>query len=121
MKKILIVDDDEAVLEFLQVKLAGRYELVTTTASDAVVRIAKRQRPDLILCDIDMPEADGGDVSASLFDDDAVRDIPVLFLTGLATPQDLQAKAGQIGGRPALSKRAPIEQIVARIEELLGK
>jgi CheY-like chemotaxis protein len=119
--KILIVDDDDAVLEFLQAKLGKRYELVTTMASDAVVSIAKRQRPDLILCDIDMPGADGGDVSAALFGDAALRDIPVLFLTALATPEEIVDKEGQLGGRPAISKRAPVEQIVARIEALLKK
>ena len=64
-KKILLVDDDQAVLDFLQAKLGVRYDLVTTAAADAVMRLAHKEMPDLILCDIDMPELDGGDISAA--------------------------------------------------------
>src|SRR5262245_18677331 len=118
-RKILVVDDDEAVLGYLQATLGDQYELVSTTAPDAVIRLARKVRPDLILCDIDMPEMDGGDVSSALFDDDTVRDIPVLFLTGLASPRDLQAKKGQIGGRAAVSKSAPPAELLKKIESLL--
>jgi CheY-like chemotaxis protein len=119
MKKLLLVDDDEAVLDFMQAKLGSRYSLVTTNASENVVKLARAEIPDLIVCDVDMPEMDGGDVSAALYGDDQTRDIPVLFLTGLASPSDLKQNKGQIGGRPAISKNAPVEQLLARIESLI--
>jgi CheY-like chemotaxis protein len=118
-RKILLVDDDEAVLDYLQATLGDRYDLVSTNAPGNVLALARKERPDLILCDIDMPEMDGGDVSSALFDDDRVRDIPVLFLTSLASPRDLQVKKGQIGGRAAVSKSAPLEELVKKIESLL--
>jgi CheY-like chemotaxis protein len=112
-KKILIVDDDEAVLAYLQAKLGARYDLVSTSAPGNVLGLARRERPDLILCDIDMPEMDGGDISAALFADSEARDIPVLFLSQLVSG------AGQVGGRAAISKTAPIGDLIARIEALL--
>ncbi len=119
-RKILVVDDDPAVLDFLGAKLGARFKLVATRAPAGVVELARREKPDLILCDVDMPEMDGGDVSKALFDDEELRDIPVLFLTGAASPQALERLSGQLGGRPALSKREPLEKLLAKIELLLG-
>jgi CheY-like chemotaxis protein len=118
-RKILLVDDDEAVLDFMQAKLGDRYVLVSTNSPANVLRLAREEFPDLIMCDIDMPEMDGGDVSAALFADAGTRHIPVLFLTALASPQELGGQRGQIGGRPAISKDAPLEQLLARIESLM--
>ena len=117
MKKILVVDDDEAVLDYLQAKLGARYNLVTTSAGDQVMRLVKKEMPDLILCDIDMPEVDGGDISAQLYGDDKTRYIPLLFLSALVPAKD--ARRGEVGGRPAISKSAPIEELLARIESLM--
>ncbi len=119
MKKILVIDDDEAMHAYLKSKIGARYEVVATSDAESALGIARRERPDLILCDIDMPEADGGDVVAALSADAALGAIPVLFLTSLATPQDMKAKKGLIGGRPAVAKGAPVAELVERIELLL--
>lgn len=118
-KKLLVVDDDGAVLDYLQAKLGGRYDLVSTRSPESVADLAREQRPDLILCDVDMPGMDGGDVSAALYGDDGVRHIPVVFLTGLASPADLAKLQGQLGGRPAISKSAPLGQLIERIESMM--
>jgi putative two-component system response regulator len=119
-RKILLVDDDEAVLDFLQAKLGARYDLVSTNAPQNVIRLARAHAPQLILCDVDMPEMDGGDLSSALFADEELRDIPLLFLTALASPADLQRLAGQLGGRPAVSKSEPLDRLVARIDALIA-
>jgi CheY-like chemotaxis protein len=120
-KRILVVDDDAAVLAFWRAKLAARYEVLTTSSPDSVLATARRERPQLILCDVDMPGVDGGDISSALFADDELRDIPVLFLTGLVGPAELKRLAGQLGGRAAVSKSEPVEAILARIESLLER
>jgi len=119
--RILVVDDDEAVLTFWKMKLASRYEVVTTSSPESVLAMARREKPQLILCDVDMPGVDGGDISSALFADDELRGIPVLFLTGLVGPAELKGLAGQLGGRAAVSKSEPVEAIVARIESLLAR
>ena len=111
--RLLVVDDNEAVLHYLQVKLGPRYDIVTSNSSGQVLALARAQRPDAIVCDLDMPGMDGGDVSAALFADDATRDIPVLFLSALVNAEQ------QLGGRHAISKSAPLSELVAKIESLL--
>ena len=117
--KILIVDDSELSLEILQAKLGERYDIVSTNSPGNVLKLARETEPDLILCDFDMPEMDGGEVSEALRADAELRYIPLLFLTALATTGDLNRVHKQLSGRPAISKDSPIDRIVARIEELL--
>ena len=120
-KRVLVVDDDSAVLDFWKAKLAGRYEVLTTSSPESVLAMARREKPQLILCDVDMPDVDGGDISSALFADNELRDIPVLFLTGLVGPEELKRLAGQLGGRAAVSKSEPVDAILSRIESLLER
>jgi CheY-like chemotaxis protein len=117
--KILMVDDDELFLDILQTKLADRYDIVSTTTPGNVLKLARETEPDLIICDFDMPEMDGSEVSAALLADEELRLTPLLFLTSIASTGDLARMRKQIGGRRAVSKDAPLDQLVARIEELL--
>jgi len=119
--KILLIDDDPAVHEFMRIKLGQRFAVTGITDPGGAVEVIRREKPDVILCDIEMPGMDGGDVSAQLFADETLRDIPLLFLTGLASPADLTNTKGQLGGRPALSKSAPVEQLIEKIEALLQR
>lgn len=117
--KILVVDDSELSVEILHAKLSDRYDIVSTNTSANALKLAREVQPDVILCDLDMPEMDGAEVSEALRADDELREIPLLFLTALASSGDLLRMRKQLGGRPAVSKDAPLQQLVARIEALL--
>jgi CheY-like chemotaxis protein len=117
--KILLVDDDEAVLDYLHAQLGTRFQLVSTNAPQHVLRLARDEQPDLIICDFDMPDMDGAEVSSALYGDDETRHIPLLFLTALATPAEMKRLHGQMSGRAAVSKNAPVEKLVERIEALI--
>ena len=118
-KKLLLVDDDEAVIEYLTVKLGGEFDLMSAGSPEQVLPLAREAKPDLVLCDIDLPGMDGGDISAALFANGETRDIPLVFLTAMVSPQELKAKGNQLAGRGAISKQSPIEEIVARIRAAL--
>jgi CheY-like chemotaxis protein len=117
--KILIVDDSELSVEILHAKLSEYYDIVSTNTPENALKLAREVEPDLILCDLDMPEMDGAEVSEALRADDELREVPLLFLTALASSGDLLRMRKQLGGRPAVSKDAPLTQLVARIEALL--
>ncbi len=118
-KKLLLIDDDEAVLDYLTVKLGGEFDLVTAGSAAAALALVREARPDLVLCDIDLQSdiegQDGGDISVALYSHEDTRHIPLIFLTALASPSDLKASGNQLGGRAAISKQSPIEEILARI------
>ena len=118
-KKILLVDDDSAVVGYLTTKLARLYEVVSTTDPRQVSRLARTELPDVILCDIDMPDMGGGDVAAELASDSATARIPFIYLTALVTPQEAKELGGLVGGRPGVSKRAALSELVARIDEAM--
>ncbi len=117
---ILLVDDDEAVLDFFGAKLRADYELLAASSADAALALARERRPDLVLCDIELPGMDGGDLSATLFGDPATADLPFAFLTSLVSPEELVAQGHQLAGRAAISKQAPVPEILARIRALLS-
>ncbi len=116
-KKILLIDDDEAVVTYLVTKPGKNYQLVCTTQPRSVVALAKKQKPDVIFCDIDMPEFSGGDVAAALADEPATARIPFIYLTALVSPQEAEDMAGYVGGRPGVAKKATLAELLKRIEE----
>lgn len=119
-RKLLLVDDDDAVFEYLNVKLGAEFDLGYCASAPEALERMREARPDLILCDVDLPGIDGGDLSATLFADSEARDIPFLFLTALLTPADLEARDHQLAGRGAISKQAPVEEIRRRIRAALA-
>ena len=119
-QRILVVDDDEAVLDYLRAKIGARYDLISTMESRKVIDLAREKQPDLVLCDLDMPEMNGTEVSAAMFGDEELRHIPLLFLTGAVAPRDLRRLQGEIGGRPAVPKSAPLTDLIDRIESMLA-
>jgi CheY-like chemotaxis protein len=119
-KKVLLVDDDHAVLAFLTAKLTKRYDVVSTVDARKALALARSELPDVILCDIDMPDMSGGDVAAALESDSMTARIPLIYLTALVTPEETQELGGQVGGRPGISKRATVGDLVAKIEQVLA-
>ncbi|MCD6520727.1 MAG: response regulator [Anaerolineae bacterium] len=81
--RVLIVDDSRPVVTLLKVVLEREgYEVVTAYNGDDGLRIAREQKPDLIVLDIMMPGMDGYEVCYRLKQDYLTADIPILMLTG---------------------------------------
>ena len=117
-RKVLLIDDDHAVLMFLTAKLAKEFDVVSTLDPRQAAELARTHLPDVILCDIDMPELTGGDVWVILQRDSITARIPFMYLTSLVTPEETKELEGQVGGRPGVSKRATVAELVQRIDEL---
>lgn len=104
--KILVVDDEEAIYTIVKLNLerTEQYEVIGATTGEEGIRLAKEERPDLILLDIHMPEMSGPEVLDFLRTDPATEAIPVVFLTGVVTQEDVEANKGLIGGRRFIAK-----------------
>src|SRR5262249_30214361 len=101
---LLVVDDDEDVLGALKTKLerTGRYDVFPATGGNDALRRIRERQPDLIVCDIDMPDMDGGTLAATLQEDRTTLAVPLIFLSGLVSPTE--SAKGDVGGWPMMSK-----------------
>jgi len=96
-KTILIVEDDDSISNMYQTKLKqlGLNMLVAADGSSGL-EIAKKQKPDLILLDVILPQLDGFSVLEELKKGKDTAKIPVVMLTNLSTTED-QEKANKLG------------------------
>lgn len=114
-RKILIVDDtqtDRAHLERI-VSEAGHQPLLAENGVMALER-ARRDQPDLILMDINMPEVDGFAATRMLKADESTRNIPVVFVSGKNQKADM-AWGQMLGARGYVTKPYSREQILAQL------
>ena len=120
-KKILLIDDEEDFCFFVKLNLekTGRFEILTTTSGSGGVILASKERPDLILLDIIMPEMGGGQVAELMFENPKTRKIPVLFITAIASRRQVQSQEGIIGGRNFIAKPVTPEELIAKIDGVL--
>jgi DNA-binding response OmpR family regulator len=86
----------------------------------AGVALAKRELPDVILCDVSMPELDGYGVLESLRADTATVSIPFIFLTARGDKKDLRAGMN-LGADDYLTKPASAEDVLAAISARLDR
>src|SRR5437764_1775744 len=113
---ILVVDDTPANLQVLAGMLKDRgYKVRPVPGGKLALLAARRDPPDLILLDINMPELNGYEVCEQLKADDRLKGIPVIFISALAEPLD-KVKAFAMGGVDYLTKPFQMEELHARVE-----
>ena len=97
-QKILVVDDEPDAVEFVKTVLeeAG-YEVAAAGDGEAGLRAAREQKPDLLVLDVQMPGKTGFEVFSELRQDEALRDIRVVMLTGVAEKTGLRFSGEQMG------------------------
>jgi CheY-like chemotaxis protein len=118
-KKILVIDDDEAVLDCLQQTLGRMYDLIATTGPKFAVDLALRVNPDLIMCDIDMPDINGRELSGRFFECEHTRKIPFAYLTSFVSPGEVRCSHGNIGARRSIAKATSVAEMIRIIEQML--
>jgi len=113
--KILIVDDNPNNLSVLDnfLKESGFTTLVATKGELALKR-AEFTAPDLILLDVMMPGIDGFETCRRLKASAATKDIPVIFTTALASPED-KLKGFEVGGVDYVTKPIQHQEVLARV------
>ncbi len=115
--KILIVDDQKDFTRVTKLTLTD-YDFCEENDSSRAVETARAYRPDLILLDVNMPNLDGGDIAAQIRADPELKNIPIVFLTGMVTQQEAE-KHTLLGGFPFISKPVNRERLVQHIEKYL--
>lgn len=121
-KTILIIEDNfeirEGTAEILS--LIGEYEILTAVNGKEGVDLAVKHHPDLILCDIMMPELDGYGVLYMLSKNESTADIPFIFLTAKSERADIR-KAMEMGADDYLTKPFDDIELLKAIESRFRK
>jgi DNA-binding NtrC family response regulator len=118
-EKILIVDDIPSNLDVLGSVLETQgYEILVASSGQAALSVAARALPDLILLDIVMPELDGFVTCRQLKEIEALRDIPVIFITARNDTTSL-VQGFAAGGSDYIAKPFQNEEVVLRVENHL--
>ena len=113
--KILIVDDVVSNVLLLKILLTNeKFQVCTASNGNMCIEQAKKEKPDLILLDVMMPDISGFDTAVILKKDPETVDIPIIFLTALNNPSDL-VKGFQVGANDFLTKPFNKEELVMRV------
>ena len=117
---IMIIDDDPENLRVLSTMLTQqRYTVRSFPSGPPALHSARVEPPDLILLDIRMPEMDGFEVCAQFKKDDALTQIPVLFLSAVDESGG-KVRAFELGGADYITKPFQAEEVLARVKTHLA-
>lgn len=90
--RILIVDDESNLVDIVQSKLESyKYEVITATNGEQGLKKAAKEKPDLILLDVNMPVMNGREMLEKLRKNPDLKDMPVIMCTVVSEPQDIAA------------------------------
>ncbi len=119
--KILAVDDEPDILEFVRYNLKKEgYEIITANNGKNALEMAQLHRPDLILLDIMMPELDGIEVCRQLRENEDFNNTIIVFLT--ARNEDYSEIAGfDVGGDDYITKPIRLRVLISRLKALLRR
>ena len=121
-KKILFVEDEAALQKtFGDVLGQEGYNIVGAMDGEIGLKMAKTEKPDLILLDLVLPKMHGFEVLKQLKEDEETKDIPIIVLTNLEGMGDVE-KALELGATTYLVKASyTLEEVVQKIKKALGE
>ena len=121
MKKILVIEDEPDMRRNISALLRYyEYEPIVADNGRAGIEVARRESPDLILCDVMMPELDGYGVLRALQTDVQLARIPFVFLTAKGEKDDLRSGMN-LGADDYLTKPVANADLVRAIETRLRR
>ncbi len=120
-KRILVVDDTPDIVQFLTVRLrAEGFETISAYNGVDALELAKREKPDLIILDVMMPQLNGYQVCRRLKKDPELQEIPVIFLTAKDQPSD-KFWGLEVGAVDYLTKPVDPRKVAEKVKEILGE
>ena len=122
MKKILFIEDESALQKtFRDVLEKEGYQMISALDGESGLRLAKSEKPDLILLDLILPRKDGFEVLKELKEDESTKGIPVIVLTNLEDIESVEKAIG-LGATTYLVKaQYTLEEVIQKVKKALEK
>lgn len=121
MSKILVVDDERAIVKLIEVNLRlENYEVLTAADGHEALEQLEEVLPDMIILDIMMPRLDGWEVLRRVRNNDAYRDIPVVVLTARTHDADI-IQGWQLGADEYITKPFSPVALVKMVQMVLER
>ncbi len=119
--KILVADDDPDILEIIKFNLERNgFEVVVTTKSTETFELAVRQKPDLILHDLMMPDMDGFQVCKKVKHSELLKNIPFVFLTA-RNEEYSEVQGFELGAEDYISKPIKPAALSTRLKAIIKR
>lgn len=120
MKKILIVDDEDGLVDIVKMILSHRgFKAIGVSNPQESLDLARREQPDVLLLDVVMPEMNGWQVLNNLEKDPATRGIPTIIMSALP-PEEAQHRALVNSGAVRYqAKPFDLEEVIGAVEDTL--
>jgi DNA-binding response OmpR family regulator len=118
MRKILVVDDDEAILEAFQLTLESwDYSVKTASKYDDIIKVLDNDKPDLIILDVLLSGQDGRDICRKLKENEKYRKTPIIMVS--AHP-DAKENSLDAGADDFLPKPFDIDVLLKKIKKFVS-
>jgi len=119
-KKILIVDDEKDMITVLKkwLEIKG-FKVISAFNGTEAITLARKEKPDIMVLDICLPDIDGGEVARELKNYPETENIPIIFLTALLSKDEENKDSHMTGGNIMLAKPYNINEILAVINKQL--
>ena len=118
--KLLLADDSVTIQRVIELTFADEdIQVIAVGNGQAAIDLVERDRPDIVLADVGMPERNGYEVAAFIKGNPATAHIPVVLLTGAFEPVD-EARARSVGCDGVLVKPFEPQIVISRVKDLLA-
>ncbi len=119
--RILVVDDDPAILDLAATVLgSASYDVSRARSGFEALHLARRQRCDLVLLDINMPDMDGWETLRLFKADEEIRDLPVIMFSVKGEVRD-KIHGMQEGAVDYLTKPFEVNDLLLRVQRVLDR
>ena len=121
MPKVLVVDDSLSVRKVVEKALEGRGLQVLSAASGSeAIEVLERDRPDVVICDVILPDKDGYQICQYVRSHPAIGTTPVLLISGIDNGT-VQARAAEVRSDEVLFKPFGVDDLLRKIDRLLSR
>ncbi len=122
MKKILVVDDEQDIRDYLQKRLVkSGYDASSASNGQEALERCRREAFDLVLMDIAMPVMDGYEACKRLKEDHATASIPVMLLTSKdLDPKGIAERMKELDVAGYVTKPATVDDLLDRMKQILS-